>query len=128
MKIRPGNSEQLTYVSGSTFIFGITSLNFMSFFPILRQFLTGSTRFRRLYVAMVPDSMEAFETNVTEVFGTNVCRLGSAVRQVYGRDAITANIGRIIIGSTRGIEALGSPCLVVSIVPWISRRRLTICA
>lgn len=55
----------------------------MSFFPILRQFLTGSTRFRRLYVAIIPDSIEALETNVTDVLGTNVCRLGSAVRQMY---------------------------------------------
>lgn len=100
----------------------------MSFFPILRQFFTGSTRLRKLYVAMVPDSMEAFETNVIEVLGTNVCTLESGVRQTCGTDVITANIGRIIIGSTVGIEALGSPCLVMSMVLWICRRRFTICA
>jgi hypothetical protein len=38
------DSEELTYLSGSTFITGIASLNFMSFFPMFRQFLTGSMR------------------------------------------------------------------------------------
>lgn len=42
----------------------------MSFFPMLRQFLTTSTRFRRLYVAIVPDATDAFDTNVIDVLGT----------------------------------------------------------
>ena len=38
----------LTYVSGSTFIFGVNSLYFISFLPIFLQFLTTSIRLRNL--------------------------------------------------------------------------------
>lgn len=65
--------EVPTYVSGSTFILGMKSLNFISFFPILRQFFTASTRFFSLYPAIVPLSIEAWETNNTAVLGTRVC-------------------------------------------------------
>lgn len=64
----------LTYRSGSTFIFGITSLNFISFFPTLRQFRTGSMRLRRLYDCTTPWDMDACETNIIDVEGTNVFR------------------------------------------------------
>lgn len=62
----------LTYVSGSTSIFGIESLNFISFFPMLRQFLTTSTRFRRLYDSIVPEETDAWETKVMDVWGLKV--------------------------------------------------------
>jgi hypothetical protein len=48
-----------------------------------------------LYEAIVPLSIEAPETNRMEVEGTR-----------------GANIGLVIIGSTVGIEAFGSPCLL----------------
>ena len=63
-------SALLTYLSGSTFIFGWASLYFMSFLVMLRQFLTASTRLRRLYEATLPLSSEACETNVMLVWGT----------------------------------------------------------
>lgn len=65
---------------------------FISRLLMFRQFLTASTRFERLYEAIRPESIEAFETHVIEVEGVS-----------------GANMGRIIIGSTVGIEALGSP-------------------
>ena len=46
------------------------SLNFMSFFPTVRQLRTASTRFRKPYEATVPVSIDARETNVTDVSGT----------------------------------------------------------
>lgn len=48
---------------------GMALLNFISALLILRQFCTGSVRLRRLYEAIVPVSMDACETNVTEVDG-----------------------------------------------------------
>lgn len=48
---------------------GMASLNFISALLILRQFLTGSMRLRRLYELTVPVLMEACETNVTDVEG-----------------------------------------------------------
>ena len=72
---------------------GLASLNFISRLPILLQFLTASTRFFSPYDATAPESMLALDTNVIEVAGT-----------------MGANMGRMMMGSTVGIEALGSPC------------------
>lgn len=102
--------SKLTYVSGSTSILGIALLNFMSRFLTLRQFLTGSIRFRRLYFAIMPLSTEILETNVMEVCGTKAWYLVSQLK-IYIRRfmGLTPNMGRIIIGSTVGMEAFGSP-------------------
>ena len=48
---------------------GMALLNFISVLLIPRQFCTGSVRLRRLYEAIVPVSMDACETNVTDVDG-----------------------------------------------------------
>ena len=67
-------------------------LNFMSFLPIFRQPLTASTLFFRLYDLIVLESIEAAETKVMDVLGTR-----------------GANMGRMRMGWTVGMEALGSP-------------------
>lgn len=59
---------------------------------MLRVFFTASTRFARLYDPTLPEVIDAWDTNVTHVEGTNA-----------------ANCVREITGSTVGIEALGSP-------------------
>lgn len=64
---------------------------------MVRVFLQASTRFDRLYDATLPVVMEACETKVTHVEGTK-----------------DANCVREMMGSTVGIEALGSPCLFVA--------------
>lgn len=99
-----------TYVSGSTSILGMALLNFMSRFLTLRQFLTGSTRFRRLYFAIAPLSTEILETNVMDVCGTKAYSLVSQLKIIIRQFmSLTPNMGRIIIGSTVGMEAFGSP-------------------
>ena len=107
--INHGEATLLTYVSGSTFIFGMEPLNFISFLPTVRQPLTASIRFLRPYVSMVLLSMEACDTNVMEVLGTKVFRIVNNGTLPSSRQEHTANIGRMMIGSTLGIDALGSP-------------------
>ena len=52
-------SASTVYLSGSTFIFGLVALNFISLFPIFLQFFTASTRLRNPYDWITPDEMEA---------------------------------------------------------------------
>jgi hypothetical protein len=85
-------SASTVYLSGSTFIFGLTSLNFISFLPIFLQFLTASTRLRKPYDLITPEEMDAWDTKVMLDCGTK-----------------GANMGRMMMGSTVGMEALGSP-------------------
>lgn len=54
---------------------GMVSLNFISALLMLRQFLTGSTRLRMLYEAIVPVSIDACETNITDVDGSSAFSL-----------------------------------------------------
>lgn len=56
---------QLTNKSGSTSICGEALLNFISCFVTVRQFLTGSICFLRLYESMTPDSTLALDTKRT---------------------------------------------------------------
>lgn len=72
---------------------GIASLRRISLFRTVRQPRTASTRLRRPYDAMAPDSMELAETK----------------RMLVSRTR-GANMGRAMMGSTVGMEALGSPC------------------
>ena len=86
-------SASTVYASGSTFIFGMRSFHFISFFPMFLQFFTASIRFFSPYSDILPDVMLAALTKVMDVEGTR-----------------GANIGRMITGCTVGMEALGSPC------------------
>jgi hypothetical protein len=101
--------QKLTYLSGSTFIFGIESLNFMSFLVMLRQFETASMRLRRLYDLILPESKEALDTKVTLVEGTSGYSLSVTLGVGLRSRRLTANIGRMYTGSIVGIEAFGSP-------------------
>ena len=47
----------------------------MSFLPTVRQLRTASTRLRRPYEAMVPDSSDERDTNVTDVWATYGCKV-----------------------------------------------------
>jgi hypothetical protein len=58
--------------------------------------------------------MEACETNMIEVLGKRVYSSSPQLTKLKNRvgakeNKHTANIGRTILGSTVGIEALGSP-------------------
>ena len=55
-----------SYVSGSTVISGVLSLNTMSFFPMFRQFSTGTTVFYRPYFSLIFSSMAALDTKVRQ--------------------------------------------------------------
>ena len=114
MRLASKVTRLLTYVSGSTFIFGIKSLYFISFLPIFLQFFTTSIRLRNWYVWTVPVSTEALDTKVMDVWGTKVCHgeykfEGEKGDLDYDAWLLTANIGRIKTGSTVGMDALGSP-------------------
>lgn len=52
---------------------GMVELHYMSFFSIVRQFLTASLRLRRLYEATMPDLMDARDMKVTLVLGPRGC-------------------------------------------------------
>lgn len=66
-------------------------------------------------MAIVPEETEAWETNVIDVCGTWVCaEENDGLVDLGSRDmgfVRTANIGRMIIGSTVGMDAFGSPFL-----------------
>lgn len=89
-KKKQGMKVQLTKVSGSTSICGVAPLNFISCFPTLRQFFTGSMRLRRLYEAIVPVSMPEAEVKrmlVLGIKGENIGRemMGCTVAMLFGR-------------------------------------------
>ena len=83
----------------------------MSFLPTFLHPLTASTLFFKLYAAIVPVSIEACDTKEIDVVGTKV--FFRSVRTYLCSmewNQHTEYIGLIMIGSTVGIDAFGSPC------------------
>lgn len=66
---------------------GVALLNFISCFVTVRQFLTDSICFRRLYESMTPDSTLALETKRTLEEGFRGC----SCKSVSGTEFIGMN-------------------------------------
>lgn len=89
-------------------IFGIESFSFMSFLPMSRHLLTGSTILRSPYFSLIPVRVSLGHLDGDVPFRT-AAWLTQAIEFMATADGSHAHMGRPNIGCTVGIDPLASP-------------------